>query len=292
MITNPLHIIRTVFSRRAVVLLYHRVARAAHDHWKLSVSPQHFEEQLQVLQHYNVMPLPELAQHWGNNKLPRKSVAISFDDGYIDNYTTARPLLEKYNLPATFFITNGSIGTGNEFWWDELEQMFVTDPDKHLQAWEQLLPMRHQQQQAFLAELRTAHGIEKKPRPDYTCMSRDQLKEMAATPLFTLGAHTVTHVALAHQPAAVQEQEMVNNSMWLQELTGKAPALLAYPYGNYNEATVNIASQLGFYAAFTTDPQPISKHSARYRLGRFQVHDWSGAEFERQLNKWLLVNSQ
>jgi peptidoglycan/xylan/chitin deacetylase (PgdA/CDA1 family) len=258
--------------------MYHRIATAAHDHWQLSVSPRHFEEQLQVLTRYKVIELHELV-----NSAPRNGIAISFDDGYIDNYTTAKLLLEKYNLPATFFITNNNIGKQAEFWWDELENIFSNDPALHLQTWQQLFPLTHQQQQQQLRGLRSNNHV----RGEYTCMSSQQLQEIARHPLFSIGAHTETHVALAHQLAEVQRQEIANNAAWLKELTGKAPVLLAYPYGNYNEATMNIALEEGFDAAFTTEEQPVTEYSPRYRLGRFMVKDWNGQTFEQHLRSWL-----
>lgn len=263
--------------------MYHRIASAVHDQWELSVSPKNFEEHLQVLQQYKVIALPELVNQWGNQKLANKSIAISFDDGYIDNYTTAKPLLEKYKLPATFFITNGNVDKQAEFWWDELENIFMNDHGKYMEYWKQLLPMPYQQQQQLLSTLRNNNQV----RAAYTCMSSRQIQELAKHELFTIGAHTVNHIALAHQPSEIQKQEITQNIEWLQSLTGKAPALLAYPYGNYNEATINIASQRGLAAAFTTEGQPIAKHSARYQLARFQVKNWNGFEFEEHLRAWL-----
>lgn len=258
--------------------MYHRIATAAHDHWQLSVSPQHFEEHLQVLKQYKIVALPELV-----NKVPRQGIAISFDDGYIDNYTTAKPLLEKYNLPATFFITNNNIESPAEFWWDELEYIFENDGERHLQTWQRLFPLTHEQQQQAISKMR----MHRHTRPPYTCMSKEQLQEIASHPLFTIGAHTVTHAALAHRQPEIQRQEIANNAAWLKALTGKAPALLAYPYGNYNEATINIASQQGFDAAFTTEERPVTKDSPRYQLGRFMVKNWNGQTFEQHLQSWL-----
>ena len=269
--------ITKLFSGRAVVLMYHRIATPAHDHWQLSVSPQNFEAHLQVLKQYNVFDLATLV-----TQVPNNGIAISFDDGYIDNYTIAKPLLEKYHLPATFFITNGSLGKQTEFWWDELEHIFSNDEEKHLQVWAQLLPLTSEQQQKELTTIRT-HP----PRPEYRCMNIEQLKEMAQNPLFSIGAHTVNHVSLAHQQVEVQREEIMNNAVWLNEVIGKMPRLLAYPYGKYNEASINIAREQGFDAAFTTDAQPITKNSGRYQLGRFQMKNWNASEFEQHLPSWL-----
>lgn len=127
MIRQLLHTIRKPYEPKALVLMYHRVAALETDVWRLAVRPQHFEEHLQVLRsNWRVVPLAELVDGLTNHRLRRNSIAITFDDGYADNYVTARPLLEKYNLPATFFICSGNIGSHAEFWWDELEHLILS----------------------------------------------------------------------------------------------------------------------------------------------------------------------
>jgi peptidoglycan/xylan/chitin deacetylase (PgdA/CDA1 family) len=58
-------------------------------------------------------------------KLPRRWVSITLDDGYADNFINAKPLLELHDTPSTFFVTADSIGSRNEYWWDELEKVFL-----------------------------------------------------------------------------------------------------------------------------------------------------------------------
>jgi peptidoglycan/xylan/chitin deacetylase (PgdA/CDA1 family) len=107
-------------------LLYHRVSETASDPWQLAVTPQHLDEHLQVLSTYGrLMPLRKLSAALENGMLPRRRVVVTFDDGYADNLLHAKPLLEKYDIPATVFITTGYIGEGREFWWDELDRLFL-----------------------------------------------------------------------------------------------------------------------------------------------------------------------
>ncbi len=102
--------------------MYHRVAAPTCDPWDLSVSPQNFEAQMALLQKTRtVLPLPQLLQALLKNKLPPRAACVTFDDGYTDNYLFAKPILERYNIPATFFIPSHYIGKKIPFWWDELE---------------------------------------------------------------------------------------------------------------------------------------------------------------------------
>lgn len=124
-----LHSIRQLFEHRAAVLMYHRVAEAAIDPWDLCVTPENFRAQLDVLsKKYTVLTVPQLLQHIDEKNIPPKSVCLTFDDGYRDNFLHAKPALETYNCPATFFIPSHFIGREKPFWWDELEAVFFNAP--------------------------------------------------------------------------------------------------------------------------------------------------------------------
>ncbi|MDQ4077912.1 MAG: polysaccharide deacetylase family protein [Chloroflexota bacterium] len=120
--------LRYAFEQRVLILLYHRIVTSESDLWNLSVTPHHFDEHLQVLQHFRTMELQQLARALRAGSLPRRAVVITFDDGYADNLYNAKPLLERYDIPATVFLVSGSIGHKREFWWDELERVLL-QPD-------------------------------------------------------------------------------------------------------------------------------------------------------------------
>jgi peptidoglycan/xylan/chitin deacetylase (PgdA/CDA1 family) len=118
--------LKNSFSNKAIVLVYHRVADLESDVWRLAVDRHNFEQHLAVLKNnWQVLSLPELIDDLQQNKIKDRSIAITFDDGYIDNYLNAKPLLEKYQVPATFFISSGNLNSSTEFWWDELEYIFL-----------------------------------------------------------------------------------------------------------------------------------------------------------------------
>ena len=297
---------------KALVLMYHRIATLSNDPWELAVSPEHFEQQLQVLSGKNIIALDQLLLQLKKGKLKRNAVAVTFDDGYIDNYTVAEPLLEKYRIPATFFIPSKNIGSQNEYWWDELELIIhdksITPRDLRLAAdgesisvskdefdnrnslyvriWEKLLPLPFEKQQKMLTELRSVLNVSKSSRSNYCCMNQGQLQKMSESDSFSLQAHTVTHPALAHQPLQVQEYELKQGWKDISNITGDSIGTIAYPYGNYNDDTISIAKKY-FEAGFTTEPKLIFRGSDPFRLGRFKVNDWDGDTFESKLNQWF-----
>src|SRR5215472_17196403 len=90
---------------RPVILMYHRVARLAHDPWQLAVWPERFAEQIEALmQLRRVVPLGWLAAQLTQGRVPKKVAALTFDDGYADLLANARPTLVQRGCPATVFL--------------------------------------------------------------------------------------------------------------------------------------------------------------------------------------------
>jgi peptidoglycan/xylan/chitin deacetylase (PgdA/CDA1 family) len=120
--------IKRVVDSRAepAIIMYHRVATPPFDPWGLSVSPQYFLEQMLILKHLRIpLRMDEFVSRLAQGTLPRLAVAVTFDDGYRDNLEVAKPILTKVDVPATVFLSTGSIGTGKPFWWDELARLVL-----------------------------------------------------------------------------------------------------------------------------------------------------------------------
>lgn len=112
----------------APILMYHSVNPNAKEANRLAVSAKAFERQMRFLKnhHYNVVPLEMIGGLIKDKKkIAPKTIAITFDDGYRDNYTYAFPILKKYNLPATIFIIINEVGRpqGDRLSWDEIKVM-------------------------------------------------------------------------------------------------------------------------------------------------------------------------
>jgi len=110
------------------ILMYHSVCPGADPKNRLVVSPQTFERQMRFLKEgrYHVLGLEEAVRLIRDKKkLPARSVVITFDDGYGDNYTWAFPVLKKYGFPATIFIIAGEVGRpeGDRLSWERILEM-------------------------------------------------------------------------------------------------------------------------------------------------------------------------
>jgi peptidoglycan/xylan/chitin deacetylase (PgdA/CDA1 family) len=110
----------------ALILVYHRVTDLTFDPQWLCVPPLQFAEHLEVVRRdYDPVSLSHLGQRRKEKKVRRKSVVITFDDGYADNLLEAKPLLERWDVPATVFIATAQTESQSEFWWDELECLLL-----------------------------------------------------------------------------------------------------------------------------------------------------------------------
>jgi len=119
---------------RVPILMYHYVSVPPPDADKyrldLSVTPANFEAQMKYLaqEGYHPVRLVDLAEFLRNGKpLPLKPIVITFDDGYLDNYQNAFPILKKYNFVATFFVIAQAIDDFKPGYmtWDQLEEMAI-----------------------------------------------------------------------------------------------------------------------------------------------------------------------
>lgn len=118
--------VTSLFGPRALVLLYHRVADVRPDPWALAVTPEHFAEHLDIIRRLrSQLPLQELSAALCRGSVPHGAVVVTFDDGYADNLHRAKPLLERFEVPATVFVSSGALECSREFWWDELKRLLL-----------------------------------------------------------------------------------------------------------------------------------------------------------------------
>ncbi len=111
-----------------VILLYHRVHDEPVDPQLLAVKNENFSKQMQVLRNeYNPISIQGMLEQLALDTLEEKSVAVTFDDGYADNFLNALPVLEQYNIPATIYLAIDHVIDNRPFWWDMLEQIFLLD---------------------------------------------------------------------------------------------------------------------------------------------------------------------
>lgn len=295
--------VRRRFAKPCAVLMYHHVAKVEVDPWDLCVTPKNFAAQLQVLSAYcDVVPLAGLRERLASSQASKPVVAITFDDGYVDNLLAAKPLLEKAGMPATVFVATGQLDSDREFWWDELDQLLLHDRplppgveltiggrsghweltdrnEAYLSIWSQMQPLAPAEQIATLDALAEALGTTAIRRDSHRTLTSSGLKELAAGGLIEIGAHTINHPRLTSYGTQAQQREMVESKTKLESVLGRSISSFAYPFGDHDRGTVRVAGEAGFALACTTEERLVSRRDNPLAIPRFAVGNWGGEAF-------------
>jgi peptidoglycan/xylan/chitin deacetylase (PgdA/CDA1 family) len=292
----------------AVILMYHRIAPDGSAGGGLAVTPSNFSEHLQALRSaLRPIRLSDLVDSLAQDTLPPRSVAITFDDGYLDNLVVAKPLLEQWGTPATVFVVSSYVGSGRRFWWDELERVCLAaelpptvelvlggrtrrwqvpaDDRRHLfrELRQALGQLEERERNELLAHLQRLSRTSAPNRVE--TLSRDQLGRLAEGDLVDIGAHTVTHPRLTDVSGKRQVDEIEQSRRQLAELLGVEISLFSYPFGAHDARTVRSARRAGVSCACTTVATGVRTTDDPFRLPRLAVDDWSGDELVARLER-------
>jgi peptidoglycan/xylan/chitin deacetylase (PgdA/CDA1 family) len=265
----------------AVVLVYHRVAELDHDPWRLAVSSIRFAEHLAVIaRQFRPLSLDELARALEARSVPRRTVVVTFDDGYRDNLHAAKPLLEQYELPATIFVVSAYVGSTRDFWWDELEELRrrtrLAELDDRRAVWARLRELPHAQRRAELDTWWDQVGLQ--PPAAISVSTDEEIVALAGGELITIGAHTATHPRLPGLVPEAQLHEIRSSKARLEELLGRPVDSFSYPHGEYDRTTVACLREAGFRRACASGERAVTARTRVLEIPRLQAPDVSGDE--------------
>lgn len=266
--------------------MYHSISSGRPDPWDLCVDPDLFAEQLQILADcFRVVSLAELRRTLAAGGPLSRAVVITFDDGYRDNLLVAKPLLEGLGIPATVFVTTGYVGSGRDFWWDELEAFCASAGVASGELWQELKTTTHEERAERLDALWASIDT---PRPESSLpLSPSELERLAEGGLVALGAHTLTHPHLSSLPVPAQRNEIGASKAYLAEIAGRPVNDFSYPHGDFSQETLALVQSAGFETACTTDSTPVTRTTSRFELPRIQVGNWNAGTLERELERRL-----
>ena len=329
--------LRERLTARGLILMYHRISEPDLDPWGLSVSPDHFTEQLEVIKKYFYpLSMQEFLGHLQRGKVPNRSIVVTFDDGYMDNLHHAKPLLERSDIPATMFLVTEAIVEEQIFWWDELERALLQpgmlpdwlelrlnssryewqlgdarryspqDRQKDRQRrpwdalpgtrlafyyliWQCLLGLSKSERLEALDGIRAWAGTSNDPRHGDRALGSDEVNVLAKGGLIEVGAHTMTHPSLKVLSTSQQMEEIVGSKGQLENIIGRPVISFSYPHGEYSFETIELVQRAGFQGASTTNFKCVMPRADPFQLPRFQIADWTGEEFLRQLTRWYAL---
>ncbi|OGT08076.1 MAG: hypothetical protein A2V89_04560, partial [Gammaproteobacteria bacterium RBG_16_37_9] len=247
---------------KAIILMYHRIHEKGDG---AGVNKGAFERQMEFIKRKMIpIPLTDISAWLSKRKpLPPRAIAITFDDGYEDNFANAYPILRKFDIPATIFLTTGHIETTKVFWWDKVNEIirktkkpfihlkdfqdFIKDGYMHSAESIRLNTMKEKicamktVQELFktfeynrvneaVALLQKILDVEEREIECPPMLNWHQIREMSNNGI-DFGAHTVTHVNLSGVSSGQAEEEINDSKKIIEENINKPVYGFAYPYG-------------------------------------------------------------
>ncbi|MBS1662127.1 MAG: polysaccharide deacetylase family protein [Bacteroidetes bacterium] len=255
-----------------------------------------FEQHLQYYKKYfQVLSLDDYFN--GRLNPDRFNICITFDDGYENNYKYAFPLLKQYDTPAAFFIT-GIRETGRDILWNDFlgivskhgpERLHYKGTEYKKNQYGQytsepggqrfanlLREGNFGNKAAMIEELSKLYVFRSQPSETdfWGQMTEDQMYEMGASPLVTIGCHGYYHTDLARLTLAEASAEMQRSRSYLQRITGQPIQALAFPYGSYTRDTITSAKKIGFQQLLALDFSFAEDHNDSSLRERFVVNPY------------------
>jgi peptidoglycan/xylan/chitin deacetylase (PgdA/CDA1 family) len=261
-----LPLVRLISSGYPTVLVYHGVARTRAEG---AIDAEAFERHISLLtKNFECVSSEHLRNY--RRRAARTQVLLTFDDGFRNNFDVARPILLKYRVPALFFVSSRHAERGRYLWFSYLRALKKHFPSEGFDFRGKRIDMRPEAREASIQQLRE-FLLTLRPHPaamyraiedelprieDFMSaaqlndecegMTGEQVAELAANPLFSIGCHTVDHPYLPRCEPAEMCRQISENKSWLQAVAGVRCDAIAYPLGDYDGAVLELCRKLMF----------------------------------------------
>ncbi len=288
------------------ILYYHRVLAAPDPMMPDEVDEARFNWQMELLAScFNVLPLREAVARLRAGSLPARAACVTFDDGYADNCEIALPILRRWGLSATFFVSTGFLG-GGCMWNDAIfaavrrargpaldlrglgfEAFPVnTDAERRRAATTLVRVLKYlppHERERNVSRLLAEAGLS---APRDLMMQPAQVRKLHEAGM-EVGGHTVSHPILARLPAEAARAEIAAGRAALETIIGAPVRLFAYPNGapnvDYTAEHAAMVAECGFEAAVSTARGAATRATPLFQLPRFTPWDMQPARFGARL---------
>lgn len=289
-----LRIVPKLLKKRHIIMTFHRVyplgdVPSRYDSCP-SISVDVFRALLRYLQER--FQIVTLEQYSWDIDSHRPMAAVTFDDGWRDNYSVAYPVLLELGIPATVFVSTAKIGSSELFWQQRLGAVFQRVADGTLQptVLDDLLRdlgrgiLRANLGRLYQATVQRCKQIDNVSFTDFLArlrlletpggterqfLSAEEIVEMAKGGV-SFGSHADSHDVLTLLPPARVEEELSTSKRKLERILGAEVSMLSYPYGSTSEAIIATAKACGYRLACGTRKGRVTKSSQRFDLPRIE----------------------
>jgi len=261
-------------TRAPTILLYHGIPKIGEGQL---LDADSFERQIRFLTRHFRLVSPFSIDRPGGPR-DRIPVALSFDDGFRNNAEVVVPILERYEVPALFFIASRHVEAGRYLWFSYLDALEAHFPGRSFALRGEVIDMSPSVRGRSVRLLRTLL-LSLRPHPQtmyqvideelprledfvdertlrehYQGMTAEQLGTLCSSPLFTAGAHTIDHPFLTKCSGDEAETQIRENKAWLERCSGRKCRSIAYPSGDYDAGIMELCRRLDLRVGFAVRP--------------------------------------
>lgn len=286
---------------RLEILAFHRILPGEEAYFipPMSLASATFKQLLQKLSRgFHIMELSEAVALLNSDRLTRHTLALTFDDGYRDNYDIAKEFLVSAGIPATFFVPVNQINSEKPFWWDYIKHISDREcagfwewlPESSLpvsrhfplsqppsprsvrQLIQYLNGQSHDSRVSFLQSMEKKFGIYEGPQ---LLMGWRDIQDLG-THGFSIGSHTLSHEPLTDLDPATARAEIIHSKRALAERLGIPIMGFCYPRGAFSASLSKMVAEAGYTYAVTTRYATNTHGADSFALGRRNIADYRG----------------
>jgi peptidoglycan/xylan/chitin deacetylase (PgdA/CDA1 family) len=305
---------RSANTPKFVILCYHRVGLGGIPLYS-ELPPEVFEAQMRFLKkNYRLLSLEELCRCLQEPDGSDSGVAVTFDDGYRDVHTIAFPILRKYQIPTTVFLTVDSIETGRVAWYDRiflilrllppgifeveldgLRRFELSSADSRFRAAVEIMSclraLPDGRRKECCAALEKRVQFSENDLAD-RMLDWEQVQAMQQAGI-VFGSHTVSHPVVSRLAPAEMERELRESKQILEARLGRPVLDFAFPFGQFSDCALETSSAMvvrsGYRSAMTTVPGVNARGASPFGLRRVQIGEERDlATFALRLNQLFL----
>jgi len=228
---------------------------------------------LYLINNYNIVALQDIESYYYNQKLLHNCCHITFDDGDRSFYTIVYPLIKKFQLPVSIYVSPKIVKTGENFWFQEIRnynkevlRTVINNKCPYLKSINPKIPisaifksLQLTQIWEIIDEYRSIMKIDAEKRMN---MSVDELKEVYDSGLVEIGAHTQNHPILANETETTAQYEIQSSILELSEILADPVKYFAYPNGipqiDFGEREMNFLKAMNIKLALSTENKSFS----------------------------------
>ncbi|GAB7087895.1 polysaccharide deacetylase family protein [Marinifilum fragile] len=214
----------------------------------------------------------------GEKDTEGRTAFISFDDGWKGNLRLI-PVLEKYQIPATFFIPVRPVMTGN-FWWEYAAK--VVEENQEFKSVEELKKLTNHSRMQLIRGAAARYELKR------SCIELSELKRLSENPFITIGSHTYHHPITIKCSDEELEFEYRESKKALEEWLSVEINSFSFPNGDYNQRDLALLKKYNYKMAFTVNPELNSNFISEFQIPRVSINS-NGGKYEniaRMLRVW------